>query len=94
MIHEVRGHNFHGQYTIRLRGPAEGFVLSERQAQKVADEQCGVTGCECGGMLHYGQGADDTSARIVETWTGWALVPAPAPVRDAEGYHQYEAVVA
>lgn len=80
IIHTVSGRNFHGAYRICLRGPAEGFELSEAQARKVREALCGTSGCECGGG--YGDGPDLTSARIVETWGDGALrlIPAGADV--------------
>jgi hypothetical protein len=65
MIHEVKGSNYHGPYTIRLRGPAGGFRLSKAQEAKVAKALCGVVGCTCGGRAQYGEGPEPRSARII-----------------------------
>lgn len=48
-IHNLMGESFHGWYEVNLKGPAEGFLLSESQTKKLAKAQCGVTGCTCGG---------------------------------------------
>lgn len=63
MNHTVSGRNFHGPYRLTLRGPAEGFILSERQARRYQRELCPFTECGCGGG--YGKGPDSDSARIV-----------------------------
>lgn len=68
MIHTVSGHNFHEHYEVRFRGPAEGFVLSPRQAAKYYDTLCGVTGCQCGGG--YGEGPSEHGAAVIQD--GWA----------------------
>jgi len=96
MIHEVSGSNLHGQYTITLRGPAEGFELSPAQARRVAKATCGVKGCRCGGSLRYGEGPDESSARVIEAgWERrWYLIPAPAAVRDEYGFPIYDEVIA
>ena len=48
-IHNLMGESFHGWHEVNLRGPAEGFILSESQAKKLARAQCGRHGCTCGG---------------------------------------------
>ena len=84
IIHEVSGSNFHGSYYIRLRGPAEGFVLSEAQMRKVWKALCGLADCTCGGSLRYGDGIDERSARVVanEFCSDWRLEPAPVQEDD------------
>jgi hypothetical protein len=75
IIHEVRGHNLHGPYLIRLRGPAEGFELSEAQARKVSKALCGLSGCRCGGT----QKPSEDTARVIAPWGDPAaqrLIPA------------------
>ena len=62
MMHEISGHNFHGSYSLRLRGPAEGFVLSDGQARRYRRELCSNLDCQCGGG--YGDGPGRTSAWI------------------------------
>jgi len=62
MLHTVSGHNFHGRYEITLRGPAEGFVLSDAQAGRYWRELCPFEGCTCGGG--YGEGPDRDSATV------------------------------
>ena len=75
MKHYLSGSNFHGGYTANLIGPAEGFVLSDSQAKRLAKTLCGVAGCTCGGG--YGDGPDPDSARIVIADDGrMKLVPA------------------
>ena len=75
MKHHITGNNFHGGYAIDLIGPAEGFILTEGQAARLAKALCGVTGCTCGGG--YGDGPDPDSARIVSADNGrLRLVPA------------------
>ena len=64
MNHIVSGRNFHGPYRVVLRGPAEGFVLSERQARKYMRELCPFSECGCGGG--YGSGPDSSSAVILD----------------------------
>ena len=74
MKHHLSGNNFHGGYAVDLIGPAEGFILSDDQAKRLAKALCGVTGCTCGGG--YGDGPDPDSARIVSTDNGrLRLVP-------------------
>jgi hypothetical protein len=68
IIHEVVGHCYHGSYRINLRGPAEGFELSEAQCRKVWDTLCGMKGCTCGGSIAYGDGPDERTARVVREW--------------------------
>jgi len=63
MMHTVRGRNFHGPYLLRLRGPAEGMVLSESQARRYQHELCPFPDCACGGG--YGPGDDPDSATVV-----------------------------
>ena len=48
-IHKLMGESFHGWYEVSLRGPADGFLLSESQTNKLARARCGVHGCKCGG---------------------------------------------
>ena len=48
-IHNLMGESFHGWYEVSLRGPAEGFLLSDSQAKKLARARCGVPGCKCDG---------------------------------------------
>lgn len=48
-IHRLMGESFHGWYEVNLKGPAEGFLLSESQTKKLANARCGVRGCTCGG---------------------------------------------
>ena len=75
MKHHITGNNFHGGYAVNLIGPAEGFILTEGQAARLAKALCGVAGCTCGGG--YGDGPDPDSARIVMTDDGqMKLVPA------------------
>ena len=75
MKHHLTGSNFHGGYAVDLIGPAEGFVLSDSQAKRLAKALCGVAGCTCGGG--YGDGHDPDSARIVITDDGrMKLIPA------------------
>ncbi len=62
MIHEVYGNNFHGDYHLRLRGPAEGFRLWPAQVRRYWDTLCGLADCKCGGG--YGTGPGEGSARI------------------------------
>jgi hypothetical protein len=62
MLHTVSGHNFHGRYSIRLCGSAEGFALSPAQARKVRNALCGMSDCTCRGG--YGDGPDRDSAWI------------------------------
>ena len=87
MIHEVSGHNFHGHYSFTLRGPAEGFILSESQRRKVDRELCGLSDCECGGG--YGEGLAPDSARLMY-WAGvreWDVEDIPMAIcRDAEDH--------
>lgn len=49
-IHKLLGEGFHGWYEVSLRGPAEGFLLSETQTIKLRRARCGVPGCKCGGQ--------------------------------------------
>lgn len=89
MIHTVSGSNFHGPYSIKLRGPADGFILSDRQMSKVHDTLCGIGSCVCGGSLRYGDGPDWCGgARIARANVAvpygtnpWplALIPAGSP---------------
>lgn len=65
MLHKISGHNFHGRYRLRLRGPAEGFVLSDAQARRYWRALCPFADCTCGGG--YGEGPDRDSATVV--WT-------------------------
>ena len=62
ILHDVRGQNFHGPYSLRLRGPAEGFVLSASQARRYERELCSNKDCQCGGG--YGAGLDPGTARV------------------------------
>jgi hypothetical protein len=66
ILHTISGHNFHGRYTLQLRGPAEGFQLSASQAKKWEKTLCGFSDCTCGGG--YGDGPDDDAAWI--EWSG------------------------
>jgi len=62
MLHEISGHNFHGRYRLTLRGPAEGFVLSDAQARRYWRALCRFADCTCGGGC--GEGPDRDSATI------------------------------
>ena len=62
MLHKISGHNFHGWYRLRLRGPAEGFVLSDAQARRYWRALCPFADCTCGGG--YGEGPDRDSATV------------------------------
>jgi len=62
MMHNVSGQNFHGPYSLKLRGPANGFVLSGPQGYRYQQALCGVAECKCGGG--YGEGPDRDSARV------------------------------
>ncbi len=62
MTHQISGGNFHGEYHLNLRGPAEGFILSPAQARKFAHTLCGLPDCKCGGG--YGRGLDLESAQV------------------------------
>lgn len=62
MLHEISGHNFHGRYSLRLRGPVEGFTLSEGQARRYWHELCPFADCTCGGG--HGEGPDHDSATV------------------------------
>lgn len=62
MLHKISGHSFHGRYRLHLRGPAEGFVLSDVQARRYWHELCPFADCTCGGG--YGEGPDRDSATI------------------------------
>ena len=74
--HIVSGNNFHGDYSITLRGPADGFALSKAQARKYRNALCGFSGCTCGGG--YGDGPDADSAIVQATnWDELSLAPAP-----------------
>lgn len=64
MEHVIRFRNVHGNTTIRLRGPAEGFSLSPSQAMRWIRALCGMRDCSCGGSFRYGEGYADGSARI------------------------------
>jgi hypothetical protein len=72
MIHTLSGHNFHGRFEIQLRGPKEGFALSDSQWAKIDKTLCGMADCCCGGG--YGDGYDDDSAQIVDHWLKPAFV--------------------
>jgi hypothetical protein len=61
-IHTINSSSFHGHYTITLRGPAMGFVLSPGQAKKVARAACPYADCQCGG--EYGDHNYDGGAWI------------------------------
>jgi len=36
MTHTISGNNFHGNYSVNLRGPAGGFILSPHQIQRLS----------------------------------------------------------
>ena len=77
--HKISGHNFHGRYSLVLRGPAEGFALSEGQSRRYGEALCGMSDCQCGGG--YGDGPDSCSAII--TADGDILRLVPAEVKNA-----------
>ena len=79
MIHTISGNNFHGNFEVRLRGPAGGFVLSLAQARKYSAAVCGVSDCTCGGSTQYGDGLDDGSASVEQSnYDELTLIPADA----------------
>lgn len=89
MMHEIRGRNFHGAYSLRLRGPAEGFVLSKAQARRYQRELCPFADCTCGGG--YGEGPDRDSATVERDFARngeniLRLVPAGAGGGDGGGH--------
>jgi hypothetical protein len=65
MIHTISGNNFHGTYSVSVRAPAAGGVLSRKVARKVRAALCDYEGCQCGGR--YGDGSDADSATIDDT---------------------------
>lgn len=74
MNHIIIGNNFHGDYSITLRGPKIGFTLSTSQVKKYNDAMCGRSDCHCGGS--YGTGADSGSATIAQAgWDSLELIP-------------------
>jgi len=96
MNHEISGGNFHGEYRITLRGPAEGFRLSKSQERKVDRKLCGISDCKCGGG--YGRGADEDSALLEGDYDRTFLIPLSeiqnrrvAAERDHEADMEYEA---
>ena len=76
MIHTISGNNFHGDYSVKVIGPAAGFTLSKRQATRITRALCSYQGCQCGGG--YGAGRDSGSARM--EWVDYdkaVLIPSP-----------------
>ena len=80
IMHTVSGSNFHGHYSIELRGPAAGFILSTHQIQRLSRAMhpsgyCLVRGGhrhnaetvlrECS-SADIGTGPDPQSARLVD----------------------------
>ena len=65
ITHIVSGNNFHGDYSVSLRGAPDGFILSKAQARKYTKALCGMSDCICGGG--YGDGPDEGSARVYQT---------------------------
>jgi hypothetical protein len=86
MYHYIKGNNFHGNYSVRVRGAAQGFVLSPAQAKKVSAALCGCEGCVCGG----GYGADSDSA-ITEPHDFDLLILIPAKQRQAHADARFAA---
>lgn len=64
ITHTATGSNFHGDWQIILRGPSNGFYLSESQKRKYLSAICPFDDCTCGGG--YGDGADKNGATIEE----------------------------
>ena len=60
--HTISGNNFHGNYSVTLIGPKDGFTLSASQLRKYRKELCGMSDCKCGGG--YGTGLDSGSPHI------------------------------
>lgn len=54
MLHTVSGHNFHGHYQVKFRGPDRAFLLSPSQARRYRHALCPHYECKCGGG--YGDG--------------------------------------
>ena len=79
MIHTISGNNFHGNYSVNMRGPKDGFILSPSQVRRhrYAAVPCSGGDCTCGGG--YGEGLDDGSARIEPR--GYELELIPADIR-------------
>ena len=71
IVHTYSGNSFHGNWSVKLRGPAAGFTLSPSQQRRAASAACGITDCVCAG--NYGGGLDITSCRI--DWDTAELVP-------------------
>ena len=79
MNHTISGNNFHGNYSITLRGPATGFILSKSQQRKYETALCGMSDCTCGGAYGggYGAGTDIGSAGVEESnYDELRLIPA------------------
>ena len=77
MIHTISGNNFHGNYSVNLRGPKDGFILSASQVRRYmyVAVPCSGGDCVCGGG--YGEGLDDGSARIAQRgYNELELIPA------------------
>ena len=64
MQHEISGNSFHGDWSVKLRGPDAGFILSDVQARKFAKAQCGVSTCSC--TRRHGSGLRSDSAQVLE----------------------------
>jgi len=62
MIHVVSGHNFHGQYEVRFRGPNRAFLLSASQARRYRHTLCPNRDCLCRGK--YGEGPSREGAHV------------------------------
>jgi hypothetical protein len=77
MLHVVSGQNPHGRYSLRLRGPAEGFFLSQGQQRRYERILC--PGCTCTCYSQYGCHGDKVdcgSARVIKDILRPRLLPA------------------
>lgn len=75
MIHKLSGNNFHGNWSLTLRGSAEGFRLSRFQEEKYRHELCGISDCQCHDGI--GDGPDEEGAIISSYGEGaMRLIPA------------------
>ena len=73
--HEIFGNNFHGNYRVKVRGPAEGFDLSPAQLRRIRNELCPFLDCKCGGGYGSGQHKNSASFEWVDQ-NRTRLVPA------------------
>ena len=75
MLHTISGDNFHGTYSIRVRAPQAGGIISARVASRIERALCPWADCTCVGS--GGTGPDKWSATLIYSYAQIPMVVPP-----------------